>query len=64
LPVLKNQNGVYIQDGVKNVYIFQPIFSKVIFLPIFLLFFYILGKNKTFMEKLVLENSKWQNNLK
>jgi hypothetical protein len=50
LPVLKIQNGVYIQDGVKNVYIYNPIFSKMIFLSIFLLFFYILCKN--FMEKL------------
>jgi hypothetical protein len=52
LPLLKNQNEVYIQDGVENVYIFHPIFSKMIFLLIFLLFFYILGKNKTFMENL------------
>jgi hypothetical protein len=40
------------QDGDDNVYIFHPIFSKMIFLFIFLLFFYILSKNKTFMEKL------------
>jgi hypothetical protein len=26
LPVLKNQNGIGIQDGVKNVYIFNAIF--------------------------------------
>jgi hypothetical protein len=36
LPVLKN--GGYIQDGVENVYILHPIFSKMIFLSIFLLF--------------------------
>jgi hypothetical protein len=62
LPVLKNQNGGYIHDGVKNVNIFHPIFSKMIFLSIFLLFLFTLGKNKTFMEKLFLENSKWWNN--
>jgi hypothetical protein len=28
LPVLKNQNSVYIQDGVENIYIY-PIFSKM-----------------------------------
>jgi hypothetical protein len=28
LPVLKIQNGVYIQDGVENIYIYHPIFSK------------------------------------
>jgi hypothetical protein len=61
LSVLKNQNDIYIQDGVENVYIFLAICSKMIFLPIFLWFFYILDKNKTFME--ILENSKWRNNL-
>jgi hypothetical protein len=64
LVVLKNQNGGYIQDGVKNVYIFHPIFSKMIYryLSIFLLFLFILGK-KNFYGKLFLENSKWRNNL-
>jgi hypothetical protein len=43
LPILKNQNGVYLrrrrnQDSVENVYIFHPIFSKMIFLSIFLYF--------------------------
>jgi hypothetical protein len=51
----KNQNGGYIQDGVENVCIFHAIFSKIIFLSIFLLFLFTLGKNrgknKTFMEK-------------
>jgi hypothetical protein len=41
--------------------IFHPIFSKIIFLSIFLLFLFILGKNKTFKEKLFLEISKWRN---
>jgi hypothetical protein len=63
LPVLKNQNGGYIQDGVENVIIFHPIFSKMIFLSIFLLLFFTLDENKTFMEKLFVENSKWRNNL-
>jgi hypothetical protein len=55
----------HIQDGVENVYIFlveiemwwldtyifHPIFSKMRFLSVFFLFFfYILGKNKTFMD--------------
>jgi hypothetical protein len=38
---MKNLNGVYIQDGIENVYIFHPIFSKMIFLSIFFLFFLI-----------------------
>jgi hypothetical protein len=64
LPVLKNQNGVIIQDDVENVYIYHPIFSKIIFLSIFLLFlFTFLGKNKIFIVKFFLENSKWRNNL-
>jgi hypothetical protein len=63
LPILKNQNGVSIQDGVENVYIFHPIFSKMIFWSIILLFFYNLGKNNTSMGKLFLENSKWRNSL-
>jgi hypothetical protein len=49
---MKNQNGVIIQDGVENVQICHPILSKMIFLSVFLLFFYILGKNEVFMEKL------------
>jgi hypothetical protein len=48
----ENQNGVTIQDGVENVSIYHPKFSKMIFLSVFLLFFYILGENKIFMEKL------------
>jgi hypothetical protein len=52
LPVQKNQNGGYIQDGVENVYIFHSIFSKIIVLSILLLFLFTLGKNKTYMEKL------------
>jgi hypothetical protein len=56
---VKIQNDGYIQDGVENVYIFHPIFSKMIILSIFLT----LGKNKTFLEKIFLENSKWWNNL-
>jgi hypothetical protein len=32
-------------------------------LSIFLLFLFILGKHKTFMEKLFSENSKWRDNL-
>jgi hypothetical protein len=43
LPVVKNLNGGYIQDGVENVYIFHPIFSKMIFLSNFLLFLFTLG---------------------
>jgi hypothetical protein len=39
LPVLKNQNDGTIQDGVENIYIYHPIFSKLIFLSVFLLFF-------------------------
>jgi hypothetical protein len=31
---VKAQNGGYIQDGVENVYIFHPIFSKMIFLSV------------------------------
>jgi hypothetical protein len=42
LPVLKNQNGGYIQDGVENVNIFHPIFSKMTFMPNFLLYFLII----------------------
>jgi hypothetical protein len=49
---VKVQNGGWIQDGVENVYIFHRIFSKMIFLSIFLLFLFILDKNKIFMEKL------------
>jgi hypothetical protein len=64
LPVPKNQNGVLIQDGVENVLVYHPIFSKMIFLFVFLWFFFnILGKNKNFMEIFFLENSKWRNNL-
>jgi hypothetical protein len=63
LPVVKHQNGGYIQDGVENILIFLPIFSKIIFLSVFLLFLSILGKNVTSTEKLFLENSKWRNNL-
>jgi hypothetical protein len=55
LPVLKNLNGGYIQDGVKNVY--NDIFG------VFFLFLLTLGKNKTFMKKLFLVNSKWRDNL-
>jgi hypothetical protein len=51
LPVVKVQNGGYIQDGVENVYFFHP----MIFLTIFFLFLFTLGKNKTFMEELILE---------
>jgi hypothetical protein len=62
LPVLKNQNGVTMQDGVKNVYIYHPIFSKMIFLSIFL--FYIFWvKIKILWKNFFLENSKWRNNL-
>jgi hypothetical protein len=50
LPVLKNQNGIYIQDGVENVY-----FSRNIFDPVSLVN-YVLGKNKTFMKK----NISWK----
>jgi hypothetical protein len=60
---VKNQNGGYIQDGVENVNIFHSIFSKMIFLSIFLLFLCTLSKNKTFIGKLFLENSKWRDNL-
>jgi hypothetical protein len=28
LPVMKNQNGGYIQDGVENAYVFHPTFFK------------------------------------
>jgi hypothetical protein len=63
LPVLKTQKGGYIQDGVENVYILHPICAKIIFLSIFLLILFTLGKNKTFMEEFFLENSKWRNNL-
>jgi hypothetical protein len=59
LPVVKIQHDGHIQDGVENVYIFHPIFSKMIILSIFLTF----GINKTFLVKLFLENSKWWNNL-
>jgi hypothetical protein len=38
LPVLKNQNGVTNQDGVENIYIYHPTFSKTIFLSGFLIF--------------------------
>jgi hypothetical protein len=58
LSVVKNQNGGYIQDGVENVYIFHPIFSKIKFWSIFLLFLFTLSKNKTFIEEIFLENSK------
>jgi hypothetical protein len=53
---VKVQNGGCIQDGVENVYIFHPIFLKLIFVSIFLLFLFILRKNKTFMEKLLWKN--------
>jgi hypothetical protein len=36
LPVVKLQNGGCIQDGVEKVSIFQPIFSKMLFLSIFI----------------------------
>jgi hypothetical protein len=52
LPVLKNPNGIYIQEGVGNVDNFQATFSKMIFCPFFFGFLNILGKNKTIMEKL------------
>jgi hypothetical protein len=53
LPVVKIGNGGCIQDGVENVYIFHPIFSKMIFWSVFLLFLFTLGQNKIFMEKLL-----------
>jgi hypothetical protein len=31
LKVCCHQNGGYIQDGIENVYIFHPIFPKMIF---------------------------------
>jgi hypothetical protein len=37
-PVVKVQNGGYIQDGVESVYIIHPILSKMIFFSIFLFF--------------------------
>jgi hypothetical protein len=47
LPVLKNQNGITIQDGVENVLIYHPIFAKMMFLFVFLWFFFIFWvKNK------------------
>jgi hypothetical protein len=46
---MKIQNGGWIQDDVKNVYIFHPILSKMIIYN----FLFYLGKNKTFMEKLL-----------
>jgi hypothetical protein len=60
---VKVQNNGYIQDGDENFYIVHPIFSKMVFLSIFLLFLFILGKNKTFMEEIFLENSKLRDNL-
>jgi hypothetical protein len=48
----ENQNVVYIQDGVENVYIFHPIFSKIIFLPIFCPKIKLLMQNKTFFLKI------------
>jgi hypothetical protein len=62
LPVVKNQNGAYIQDGVENVYTFHTIFIKIILFCIFF-FLFIKGKNKTSMENFLLENSKGRNNL-
>jgi hypothetical protein len=60
LPVLKNQNGVYIQDGVENVYIYHPIFSKMIFLSVFLLFFIFWEKIKLLWKNFFVKNSKWR----
>jgi hypothetical protein len=61
LPVLKNQNGVTIQDGVENVYIYHPIFSKMIFCQ-FSFFLFTLSENKIFIVKIFLENLKWRHN--
>jgi hypothetical protein len=63
LPVLKNQNGFYIQDGVENVYFFHAIFSKMIFLLIFICFCLLWVKIKLLWKNYFLENSKWQDNL-
>jgi hypothetical protein len=57
LPALKNQKGVTIQDGVENVYIYHPIFLKMIFLFVL---FNILDKNKILWKNCFLENSKWR----
>jgi hypothetical protein len=47
--------------GVENVYIYHPIFSKMIFLSVFL-FFIVWVKIKLLLwEIFFLENSKWQN---
>jgi hypothetical protein len=58
MSVIKDENDGYIQDGFNNDYIFHLIFSKMIFLSIFLLFLFTLSKNKTFIEIVFLENSK------
>jgi hypothetical protein len=52
MPVLENQNGVNIQDGVEKVLYLSPEIFKHDIFSVFLLFFYILGENKIFMEKL------------
>jgi hypothetical protein len=49
LPVQKKQNGVVIQDGVENDYIFHPIFSKIMFLSVFYIFDAILNINAIFI---------------
>jgi hypothetical protein len=51
LPVVKVHNGGCIQDGVENVNFFYSILSKIIFFVNFYFFLFILGKNKTFLEK-------------
>jgi hypothetical protein len=52
----KIQNGGGIKDGVKRIFIFQPIFSKMM-ISQFFYFLFILGKNKNFIQKKILESS-------
>jgi hypothetical protein len=47
----------------KCSYLSPNIFKNDIFVGFSMVFFNILGKNKIFMEKLFLGNSKWQNNI-
>jgi hypothetical protein len=52
LPDVKFQNCGFIQDGVESVFIFHPIFSKMIIFQFFLL---VLGKIKLLSEKSKME---------
>jgi hypothetical protein len=50
LPVVKNQNTVTIQDGVKNVYIYHSLFSNMIcYMGKLILFYFTISKNENIL---------------